>query len=73
LNSKDYKTLEGLPEEHDSPSSWVKVGAVAAISALAGGLAATWFYRKTLRQIQIAESEAKDSNFRTDQYPDDEI
>ena len=43
---------------------WVKVGAVAAASALAGGLAAPWFYRKTLTRLQNAESEPENSNFR---------
>jgi hypothetical protein len=43
---------------------WVKVGAVAAASALAGGLAATWFYRKTLTRLQNTESEPENSNFR---------
>jgi hypothetical protein len=44
--------------------AWMKVGAVAAASALAGGLAAAWFYRKTLTRLQNAESEADNSNFR---------
>ena len=34
---------------------WLKVGAVAVASALAGGLAAGWFYRKTLHQLQNVE------------------
>jgi membrane associated rhomboid family serine protease len=51
----------------------MKVGAVAAVSALAGGLAAAWFYRRTLRRIQAAESEPEDSNFRTAEDSEDEI
>jgi hypothetical protein len=43
--------------------AWMKVGAVAAASALAGGLAATWFYRKTLTHLQNAESVPENSNF----------
>ena len=44
------------PEEHQPKSeSWMKVGVVAAISALAGGLAAAWYYRKTLTRLQEAE------------------
>jgi hypothetical protein len=31
------------------------VGAVAAASAVLGGLAAAWFYRKTLSQLREAE------------------
>jgi len=38
-----------------SPPGWLKVGAVAAASAVLGGLAAAWFYRKTLSQLREAE------------------
>ena len=37
------------------------MGAVAAASALAGGLAAAWFYRKTLARLHQAEAEPPDS------------
>ena len=40
---------------------WVKVGAIAAASAALGGLAAAWFYRKTLSQLQEATHELSDS------------
>ena len=36
----------------DQAPRWLKVGIVAAASALAGGLAAAWWYRKTLRPTQ---------------------
>ena len=35
---------------------WLRIGAVAAASALAGGLAAAWFYRKTLARLRQAEA-----------------
>ncbi|HTB98989.1 MAG TPA: hypothetical protein VK716_18415 [Terracidiphilus sp.] len=38
------------------PSGWFKVGLVAAASALAGGLAAAWYYRKTLDRLHQAEA-----------------
>ncbi len=41
--------------------SWLKVGAVAAASAALGGLAAAWFYRKTLSRLRDAEDEFPDS------------
>ena len=41
--------------------AWVRVGAVAAASALAGGLAAAWFYRKTLISMREAESDGSHS------------
>jgi hypothetical protein len=34
----------------------VKVGLLAGASALAGGLAAAWWYRKTLSRLQEAEA-----------------
>jgi hypothetical protein len=37
----------------DSQSfGWLKVGVAAAASALAGGLAAAWWYRKTLKKLR---------------------
>jgi hypothetical protein len=34
------------------PSRWIKVGVIAAATALAGGLAAAWWYRKTLKTLR---------------------
>lgn len=44
-------------------SKWLKLTAVAAVSAFTGGLAATWFYRKTLSQLQQADPDDGNSNF----------
>jgi hypothetical protein len=35
---------------------WIKVGVFAAASALAGGLAAAWYYRNTLTRLKQAEN-----------------
>jgi hypothetical protein len=43
------------------PGGWIKVGAIAAASAVLGGLAAAWFYRKTLSQLREAGDENPDS------------
>lgn len=59
-----------MPEHR---GSWIRVGAVAAASAVIGGLAAAWFYRKTLMQLQAVDPEAEDSKFRTAEFPEDEI
>jgi hypothetical protein len=48
---------------------WIKVGAIAAASALAGGLAAAWYYRKTLDTLREAESHGENPNF---EIPDSE-
>jgi hypothetical protein len=50
-----------LPKVREAPKGWVKVGAIAAASAVLGGLAAAWFYRKTLSQLQEAGDGITDS------------
>lgn len=45
------------------PKGWLKVGAIAAASAVLGGLAAAWFYRKTLSQLREAEERIPDTEF----------
>jgi hypothetical protein len=47
-----------------SRPAWIKVGVIAAASALAGGLAAAWFYRNTLNKLRQAESDPGNSDFR---------
>jgi len=42
------------------PNNWLRVGLVAAASAVLGGLAAGWFYRKTVSRLQEAENEIPD-------------
>ena len=37
------------------PPSWFKVGVLTAFSAMAGGMAAAWYYRKTLIRLRQAE------------------
>ena len=49
---------------------WLKVGAVAAASALAGGVAAAWFYRKTLTKLRQEQTPPPASSSMD---PEDEI
>jgi hypothetical protein len=56
-----HSTISSEPEPR--LSTWIKVGAVAAASALAGGLAAAWFYRNTLNRFRQAESDSENSDF----------
>jgi hypothetical protein len=62
-------TYEPSLTDGSRPSSWLKVGVFAAASALAGGMAAAWFYRKTLTRLRQAENEAPDWEFG---IPDDD-
>ena len=43
--------------------AWLKVSVIAAASALAGGMAAAWYYRKTLISLREAESNAGNPEF----------
>jgi len=42
---------------------WLKLGVVAAASVLVGGVAAAWWYRKTLRSLQQAEEMSPNPQF----------
>jgi hypothetical protein len=52
-------------------SDWLRVGAVAAASAILGGLAAAWFYRKTLSRLREAGNEIPESRITEDGSAED--
>jgi hypothetical protein len=52
----ESESSQNTPPAETRPSGWVRVGLVAAASALAGGLAAAWYYRKTLDRLHQAEA-----------------
>jgi hypothetical protein len=60
LESSSSAEMEVTPGQ---PGGWFKVGAVAAGSALAGGLLAAWWYRKTLNKLRQAEEDAQNPHF----------
>jgi hypothetical protein len=45
------------------PPGWLKLGVVAAASVFAGGLAAAWWYRKTLTRLRQAEEKPVNPHF----------
>ncbi|HEY2858243.1 MAG TPA: hypothetical protein VGJ21_07490 [Terracidiphilus sp.] len=51
---------------------WIKVTAVAVASALAGGVAAAWFYRKTVSRLQNAVEIHENSKSNIDTAEADE-
>ncbi|WP_348262417.1 hypothetical protein P8935_21795 [Telmatobacter sp. DSM 110680] len=68
VESDVSKTKEAAShvEPYDPASrGWLKVGTIAAASAVLGGLAAAWFYRKTLSRLREAENEIPDSKTGT--------
>ena len=59
-------TVKSVDSAEVSPAGpripgWIRIAAIAAASALAGGLAAAWFYRNTLRRLQDAENTTESS------------
>jgi hypothetical protein len=63
--TKPVESYSSAPEAEPKTTfpTWIKIGTVAAASAIAGGLAAAWFYRKTLDTLRQAESNRRDSDF----------
>jgi hypothetical protein len=57
----DHSSVDAAPVEQ--PSGWIRVGAVAAASALLGGLAAAWWYRKTLKKLRESGESAENPEF----------
>lgn len=62
-NSFDSSDCTEIEKASDRPGGWLRVGAVAAGSALAGGLLAAWWYRKTLNQLRQADEDADNPHF----------
>ena len=63
MQGQETKALDSSTSVHgERPKTfpaWIKVGAIAAASALAGGIAAAWFYRKTIEKLREAEFEGE--------------
>ena len=57
-NPLDSDSLSRPTESAAGPGGWLKVGAVAAVSVFAGGLAVAWWYRNTLKKLHQAEETA---------------
>ncbi|MGA2851816.1 MAG: hypothetical protein ABSE46_22665 [Terracidiphilus sp.] len=49
------ESLSTSQEAAGARGDWFKLGALAAVSVLAGGLAAAWWYRSTLKKLHQAE------------------
>lgn len=50
-------------------SGWLRLGVLAGVSALAGGVAAAWWYRKTLVKLRQAGEEGPDPDFGSAKAP----
>jgi len=45
-------------------ADWLKLGVVAAVSALAGGVAAAWWYKMTLTKLRQAGENYHEADYR---------
>jgi len=59
----ESETSANTPENPATPSGWVKFGLIAMASAVLGGVATAWWYRKTLICLRQAEGAAPDPEF----------
>ncbi len=48
-NESTTSTVKDINEE--SIGKWAKIGLLAAVSAAAGGMAAIWLYRETVKKL----------------------
>jgi len=62
-NSFDSSASPQPEKDSGQPAGWFKVGAVAAASALAGGLVAAWWYRKALSRLREGEANVQNPHF----------
>jgi hypothetical protein len=62
---------DSRPSENH-PSGRLIVAIAAATSALLGGLAAAWYYRRTISRLQQASENGPDSKFGITAQGDDE-
>jgi hypothetical protein len=50
-NDIESNAYTSTPEDAEQHRGWFRIGVVAVASALAGGIAAAWWYRKTLNKL----------------------
>jgi len=74
VQETDYFSITSLDPVIPSARSSVRLclTLIAAVSALTGGLAAAWYYRRTLSRLQHADSNCSDSKFGIPASVDDE-
>jgi hypothetical protein len=65
--SNSESTISGkTPSSGDSRSGLRKLGAVAVASALIGGIAAAWWYRKTVQKLHETGENGNNPHFGID-------
>lgn len=64
INDSESETYNAEQPLKRRAVDWLKVGIVAAVSGLAGGLAAAWWYRNTLKTLRQTGESRTDPHFR---------
>jgi hypothetical protein len=72
-SSLEYGTSSEPQAAAGQHSGWLKLAVVAAASVLAGGLAAAWWYRNTIKKLHQADGIHINPYFGMPiDYPEDE-
>jgi hypothetical protein len=71
-NSIESIASTSSPEGPEQHRSWFRIGVMALASALAGGVAAAWWYRKTLNKLHESGENGQNPQFgiSEDNYSD---
>ncbi len=62
-NDMESEGSQSQPGASESRPGWLRIGLVAAASALAGGVAAAWWYRKTLNKLYESGENGENPQF----------
>ena len=62
-NEIESESSKAPSEGESQRSGWLRLGLVAAASALAGGVAAAWWYRKTLNKLHESGENPENPQF----------
>jgi hypothetical protein len=62
-NDPESKVYAEKGPPRESSSGWLKFALLTAATALAGGMATAWFYRKTLAKLRETGENAENSHF----------
>lgn len=49
--------------ESPASSGWLKIGAIAGVSVIAGGLVALWLQRSTIQKLRLAAETESNPDF----------
>jgi flagellar basal body-associated protein FliL len=63
ITDPESDTLPPNEAGKGQPSGWLKIGVLAVASAVAGGVATAWWYRKTLERLRETGEAGKNPQF----------